>query len=341
MPRSKRSADLGLPAVWEGRGAIPCLLFPVSLVFCALAILRRFVYRLNLLPAARLAVPVVVVGNLTVGGSGKTPLVIHLAEILRKSGRRPGILTRGYRGSLSGPAEVPHDGAPSRYGDEAVLLARNRDVPVVMGRDRVAAGRALLERHPECDVLLCDDGLQHYRLSRDIEIAVFDMRGIQNGWCLPAGPMREPVSRLGQADAIVLNGTTVAPVPTFGRPVFRMALDPGAFYSLTDPARTCTATMLQGSKLHAVAGIGAPERFFATLTNLGLDFVAHAFPDHHDYCIGDFDVGPGVILTTEKDAVKLAPLGLGIPVWVLPVEARVDPALSEFVLEKLHGCPTA
>lgn len=341
MPPSRPSADGGLVAAWRSRGAVACLLFPVSLAFRALVALRRVAYRKGWLQQARLPVPVVIVGNITVGGSGKTPLVIYLVEGLRRAGRHPGVLARGYLGSEAGPAEVPADGSPAIYGDEAVLLARAGKVPVFVGRQRAAAGRALLAAYPRCDVLICDDGLQHYGLAREVEIAVFDSRGIGNGWCLPAGPLREPVGRIADTDAMVLNEFAVPPAPTFGRPVFNMSLVPGRFAALDDRSRTCATIDLAGQTLHAVAGIGAPERFFDVLRRMELDFEAHPFPDHHAYRPEDLEFVGGSILTTEKDAVKLARLGLTMPVWVLPVEASVSPDLARFVLEKLNGCTLA
>lgn len=317
------------------------MLYPFSLVFRELSALRRAAYRYGLLRATRLPVPVVVVGNITVGGSGKTPLVIHLANALKRKGRRPGIITRGYRGNAPRPVQVPMNGAPEVFGDEALLLARNCGCPVFVGRDRVAAGRALLAADPECDVILADDGLQHYRLVRDVELAVFDSRGVWNGWCLPAGPLREPVSRLASVDALVLNEIAVLPAPTFGQPLFRMTLEGREFRSLDQTRGVQTVAGLAGLELHAVAGIGAPERFFAHLRAIGVEFAEHAFPDHHWFTPADLDFGGDAILTTEKDAVKLASLKLSLPVWVLPVAARLSPDLGEFVLEKLNGCPPA
>ena len=288
-----------------------------------------------------LPVPVVIVGNLSVGGTGKTPLVIHLAQRLRSLGRHPGIVSRGYRGTSTEVAEVLPDGDPSRFGDEPLLLARRSACPVFVGRDRSAAARALLEAYPDCDLLLADDGLQHYRLPRAVEIVVFDERGLMNGWCLPAGPLREPVSRLKDVDAVVLNGRSRSPVAGIDRPLFAMRLQGSVFHRLDDPRVECAAAELSGGVLHAVAGIGAPQRFFDQLRGLGIDFVEHAFADHHDFRSEELAFSGSSILTTEKDAVKLARLSLSLPVWVLPVTAEVSPDLAAFVLEKLDGRPPA
>jgi tetraacyldisaccharide 4'-kinase len=286
-------------------------------------------------------VPVVVVGNITVGGTGKTPLVIHLALALRARGRHPGIVSRGYRGRSGDVLEVTAGSDPAVVGDEPLLLARHSACPVFVGRDRVAAARGLLASYPECDLIIADDGLQHYRLERDVEIALFDERGVMNGWALPAGPLREPVTRLAQVDAMVLNGTAVSPAPTLAAATFSMRLLGDRFHRLDEPLTTCSATDLAGARLHAVAGIGAPWRFFDHLTGMGLAFSEHAFPDHHDFCKEDLGFAGDAILTTEKDAVKLARLGLSLPVWVLPVTAKVKPDLAAFVLEKLDGRPLA
>lgn len=294
-----------------------------------------------------------IVGNITVGGSGKTPLVLHLALRLRALGRSPGIISRGYRGERAGVAEVTPGSDPAMAGDEPLLLAQRADCPVFVGRDRPAAARALLAAHPGCDLILVDDGLQHYRLRRDFEIAVFDERGVMNGWCLPAGPLREPVARLAQVDAVVLNGRAVicprsgipvtqsASAPTLGRPVFAMRMLGERFHRNNDPLVTCGPAELAGKKLHAVAGIGSPQRFFDRLCEMGLVFAGHSFADHHDYCADDLAFTGDAILTTEKDAVKLARLSLPLPVWVLAVTAETSPDLAAFVLEKLNGPASA
>ena len=281
--------------------------------------------------------PVVVVGNISVGGTGKTPLVIHLALALRALGRHPGIVSRGYGGDVTQITEVMPGSDPGAVGDEPLLLVRRSACPVFVGRDRAAAARALLAGYPECDVIIADDGMQHYRLGRDVEIAMFDERGVMNGWLLPAGPLREPVSRLAEVDAVVLNRSNAAPAPAIDRPVFVMRLQGDSFYRLDDPQMQCSAADLAGKKLHAVAGIGAPRRFFERLGELNLTYVGHAFSDHHSYGEQDLAFAGDAILTTEKDAVKLARLSLPLPVWVLPVTAEVSPDLAAFVLEKLNG----
>ena len=317
------------------------MLFPFSLLFLALVALRRTLYRVGILRSEGLPVPVVIVGNITVGGSGKTPLTIHLVLALRALGRHPGIVSRGYRGNATSATEVFVGSDPAAVGDEALLLARRAGCPVFVGRDRLAAARALLVRYPQCDVILADDGLQHYRLRRNVEIAVFDQRGVMNGWWLPAGPLREPVARLAQVDAVVLNGRAVPPAPALDRPVFVMRLLDNGFHRLDDPRVNCVPADLAGLKLHAVAGIGAPQRFFDRLREMGLDFARHSFDDHYEFRVDDLVFGGDAILTTEKDAVKLERLSLSLPVWVLPVTADVSPDLAAFVLEKLNGHPSA
>jgi tetraacyldisaccharide 4'-kinase len=310
-------------------------------MFKALVAVRRALYRMGMLHRERLPVPVVVVGNITVGGTGKTPLVIHLAQALRARGRHPGIVSRGYRGDSGHVIEVTYGSDPGIVGDEPLLLAGRAACPVFVGRDRVAAARGLLASHPECDLIIADDGLQHYRLERDVEIALVDERGVMNGWALPAGPLREPLSRLAQVHALVLNGTAVSPAPTFSGMTFSMRLLGERFHRLDAPPITCSAADLANARLHAVAGIGSPQRFFDHLTGMGLVFSAHPFADHHDFCAEEIDFAGDAILTTEKDAVKLARLRLPLPIWVLPVTAEVNPDLAAFVLEKLNGRPSA
>ncbi len=339
-----------LPRLWFQRRLAPALwpLLPISWLFRLLVALRRLLFRFGWIPSFRLPVAVIVVGNLTVGGSGKTPLVLWLAARLQEYGWQPGIISRGYGGKGGeGVLSVGVDSDAELVGDEPVLLARRSGVPVVVGQNRVAAGKAMMLAHPECNVLISDDGLQHYRLERSVELVVLDGRGVGNGQLLPAGPLREPVSRLDGVTAVVRNGASASGSEMRQIvPCFPMRLIADAFYSLNDRGQTCRAVDLRGKPLHAMAGIGDPMRFFAQLTALGLEFEAHPFPDHHAYQQDDLAFANGcVLLMTEKDAVKCTGLALS-EAWVLPVEARVDVApdgrsLMDLILEKLNGCASA
>jgi tetraacyldisaccharide 4'-kinase len=315
------------PALW--------LLLPLSGLFIGLAALKRYLTK-----PEKLAVPVIVVGNITVGGAGKTPLTLWLAQQLSLRGLQPGIVSRGYGGENTSPRAVTLTASPEQVGDEPLLLARRSGVPVWVARDRAAAGRALLLANPEIDIILCDDGLQHTKLARDIELAVFDGRGAGNGWRLPLGPLREPWSRLLTVDAIICNnfsGQPLQPNMPPQVPQFAMNLKAEFFYRLDHPQQTCRAAQLIGKKLYAMAGIGDPKRFFRTLEALGLNFEAHPFPDHHAYASVDLSFAQdGILLMTEKDAVKCAGLTLG-ETWVLPVDAELAPALIDLILEKLRG----
>ena len=320
---------------WYRLSALSLALWPASLLYRLLAALRRFAYRSGALHAVRLPVPVIVVGNIVVGGTGKTPLVLWLAAMLKKNGWKPGILSRGYRGSAAAPMEVAASSPAGLAGDEPLLLARHSGCPVWIGRDRVGAASGLLAAHPECDVLILDDGLQHYRLARDIEIAVEDERGAGNGLLLPAGPLREPASR--RVDAWVAN---TAPCGTH-RPCFRMDLRGDTFRCVAAPRASAPAAAFAGKKLHAVAGIGNPQRFFDHLARLGMATVNHAFPDHHAYTASDLDFGDcEALLMTEKDAVKCE--AFAREHWyALQVEAELAPAFFDFILAKLNGLKTA
>lgn len=323
-----------MTGIWLKRGVAALALLPVGLLFALLSKLRRTAYRIGLIATVRLPVPVVVIGNIIVGGAGKTPLTLLLAQQLTATGRKPGIVSRGYGGNSNAARKVGAGATASAVGDEPMLLALRTNCPVYVGANRVAAARALLAENPDCDLILCDDGLQHYALARDVEIAVIDRRGLMNGWPLPAGPLREPKGRLKEVDALVLNGAATAPVANV--PVFRMRLEGERFYRLDDPNVTCAASDLAGRKLHAVAGIAEPQRFFDHLTALDLRFDPHAFPDHHRYVSADFRFVGDAILMTEKDALKCDALS-PLPIWVLPVEARIEPDLARFVLEKING----
>lgn len=319
----------------RSRCPLHLLLLPLSGVFVLLRGLRRLAYRLGLLKTVRLPVPVVVVGNITVGGSGKTPLVIWLAGMLREAGWHPGVISRGYGGSAHGPCAVGPDSDPRLVGDEPLLIARAGGVPVSVGRRRADAGRALLADDPRVEVLLSDDGLQHYALARDVEIAVVDgARRFGNGWPLPAGPLREPLSRLREVDAVVINGGE-REAAAEGVPQFAMALRPGLFRRLGEPGVTRAAADFRGREVHAVAGIGDPQRFFDTLDTLGIRATPHPFPDHHAYARADLPTG--TIIMTGKDAAKCEGFALR-DAWVLEVDAILSPGLKELILTKLKEC---
>jgi len=319
------------------------LLLPVSWLFGWLEGARRALYRAGVLHGTRLPVPVVVVGNLTVGGTGKTPLVIALVQALREAGRRPGVISRGHGGSASAgvPFEVSESSTAAQSGDEPLLIRRRAGCPVFVSRDRPAAGAALLATYPDTDVIVTDDGLQHHALARDFELALFDARGAGNGRLLPAGPLREPLARAASVDALVVNGETALPLP---QPAWHMILVAQDFYLLADPVvrlNPADFALRHGARLAALAGIGSPARFFATLRALGLHFSEHPYPDHHAFSAADLQaIAAPVIVMTEKDAIKCAQFG-DARIWVLPVTARVEPGLLHAILEKIRGPQTA
>lgn len=307
----------------------PLWLRPLSWLFALLVMLRRLAYKARLLRSYRLPVPVVVVGNISVGGTGKTPLVTWLVKTLQQAGYRPGVITRGYGGQAQHwPQQVRPDSDPVMVGDEPVLLAQRCGCPIVAAPDRVLAARQLLE-YSNCNILISDDGLQHYRLQRDIEIVVVDgVRRFGNGHCLPAGPLREPVSRLKQVDFVVANGAAM------GGEV-AMQLLPGAVRSLSDDNRVVPLPEFCGQQLHAVAGIGNPTRFFELLKRNGLTVIEHPFPDHHTFVAADLAFADELpVLMTEKDAVKCRRYA-DDRMWYLPVEAQLDESFSHSIMQQI------
>jgi tetraacyldisaccharide 4'-kinase len=314
------------------------LLAPLEGLFAFLAVLRRLAFRRGWLKSFRLPVPVVVIGNINVGGVGKTPLTVELVENLLQRGTRVGIISRGYGGSHRQAVEVRPDSLAGDVGDEPLLLAA-AGAPVVVGRDRVAAGRLLLKLHPDLELILTDDGLQHYRLARDLEIVVLDGgRGIGNGRLLPNGPLRESVRRLETVDALVVNGALRVPLPPVHRlPCFRMTLEPGAFYSLAQPQIKRQADYFFDKRVVALAGIGNPARFFNTLHDLGVVPERElSFPDHHDFQPDDVPVDVDAVMVTAKDAVKMRRINHD-KLWVLPVTARISPDLADWILARLKA----
>jgi tetraacyldisaccharide 4'-kinase len=337
VPRQTLSARL--QAIWYGSSPPPWPLRALSRLFGLIVWLRRAAYRRGVFRSRRLSKPVIVVGNLTVGGSGKTPLVIWLAQRLSERGLRPGVVLRGYGGSaVAGrvPQLVAPDSDAAVVGDEALLLRLRTGVPVAIARDRVGAAHLLVAAGVE--VIIADDGLQHLRLARDFEIAVIDAaRGLGNGHLLPAGPLREPPERLSTVDAIVTNGEAGAPARVVGvKAAFAMRLTGDWLRTLADTGEPVALSSLAGKRVHAIAGIGNPQRFFAQLAAAGIDVVAHAFPDHHRYRATDLEFDDDLpLLMTEKDAVKCRPFAAANR-WYLPVAASFAAADGSALLARLQ-----
>lgn len=322
---------------WVGFTFWHILLIPVSWIFGVIVSVRKLLYQYAWLKSYRLSVPVIVVGNINVGGTGKTPLVIWLAKQLLLAGYKPGIISRGYGGDVKYVAEVKVDSSPQHVGDEPVLIAMRTGCPVFVGADRVEVGQALLESYPECNVIISDDGLQHYRLQRDVEVVVFDgAKGFGNQALLPAGPLREPKSRLKTVDILVSNGRVECDVRLEGKKSVEMRLEATAFYNLLDDQLSVRATEFAGKRIMAIAGIGNPERFFQQLRFLGLDFKSRAYNDHYFYQARDFEnANADVVIMTEKDAVKCKPFAAS-NFWVLPVNAVIDNDLLIMILNNLN-----
>jgi len=323
---------------WRGRGALSTALLPASWAFAVAAAARRRLFARGVRERSRLPVPVVVVGNVLVGGAGKTPTVIAIVSLLARHGRCPGIVSRGY--GRSGDDDVVVDPAASadRVGDEPLLLRRRTGVPVAVGADRVAAARALLRAHPEVDVIVSDDGLQHLALERDVEVLVFDERGIGNGRLLPAGPLRERIADTLGAHQLVVYNADAATTPLPGHVARRRlagAAPLDAWWRGEPPERGVLAA-LRGRTVVAVAAIARPERFFAMLRASGLDIVELPLADHADFAVLPWPAGTVDVIVTEKDAVKLAPeRPLGARVWVARLDFVPDPTFEAALLALL------
>ena len=317
-------ADSFLLRAWYGKSWWLWLLRPLELLFRGVISLRRLGFRLGLFARYRAPVPVVVVGNITVGGTGKTPVVIALLEALQAEGLRPAVVSRGYGGNAPHyPFRVSEDSTPQQSGDEPLLIQLRTGCPVVVDPDRASALRSVLQEEG-IDVVIADDGLQHYAVERDLEIVLVDAgRGLGNGWCLPAGPLREPVSRLQAVDWVLYRGGD--------KPANSVSYRPRCFRRLCDGELRPMDSPGFGPAVHAVAGIGQPEQFFRSLEVLGFRPCAHPFPDHHGFSSADFaGLQDRPIIMTEKDAVKCADVA-GPDAWCLVVDAVLPAALVDAV----------
>lgn len=315
---------------WQKRGVFAWLMYPLSVLYCVVMSLRRELYDSGLLTSHQVGRPVIVVGNLSVGGTGKTPLVIWLANQLARSGIRPAVVSRGYGGrAASFPLLVDYETPAAIAGDEPAMIARKLGCPVVIDPDRVAAANWLVERNL-CDVIIADDGLQHLALDRDLELAVITSDRIAgNGFCLPAGPLRESPDRLKSVDIVIsraANSTLTS---------HSMSLSLGECSRLDNPAMRLPLSAFWDSPVHAVAGIGNPDGFFDSLRRSGLEIIPHPFPDHHDYTPADISFADELpVIMTEKDAVKCAEFARR-NYWAATVSVELDEGILERVMNTI------
>lgn len=317
-------------AVWYGKHPLASALTPISWLYRAAVWLRYYLYSRDLLPVTCFNVPVIIIGNIVVGGTGKTPLVIWLTDLLKAEGYKPAVVCRGYLGQASSwPQLVDPSSDPRLVGDEAVLIAKRCEVPVAADPNRVRAVKCLVNQ-TDCNIVISDDGMQHFALGRDIEIAVIDgERCHGNGRCLPAGPLREPVSRLKNVDLVVSCGSADGVE-------FEMQLVAQEVRDVRGTGISRDLLSFKGSKVHAVCGIGNAGRFFTQLRDLGLEIQSHEFPDHHQFAPTDIDFKDDVpVLMTEKDAVKCRAFA-GPQHWHLPVEATLSSGFDTRVLALLR-----
>ena len=306
------------------------LLFPLSILFRFIVFIRKTCYQIGLLTSYQSPVPVIVVGNISVGGTGKTPLVIYLADLLKKQGYRPGIVSRGYGGENKQAVFIDMNSDPLIAGDEPVLIAKRTNCPLVICRDRCQAIRKLINES-NCDIIISDDGLQHYRFKRDIEIVVIDgKRRFGNKLCLPAGPLREPPSRIRSASMIVVNGR--------GQPgEYSMVYQTGQIINLANQNQRMPVSSWQNKIVHAVAGIGHPDNFFNTLKTAGIKVISHSYPDHYVYKPSDIHFGDGIqTIMTEKDAVKCN-VFVDNNCWYLPITASLTTEFNSAILKLVTG----
>ncbi len=320
---------------WYKEMYISAFFMPISMIYADFIRFRSFLYKIGILKKNNIAVPVIVIGNITVGGTGKTPLVLWLARFLREEGFKPGIISRGYGGNAENwPQWLDQHSKADQVGDEAILMKQRADCPVVVGPKRVKSAQLLLDKS-DCNIILSDDGLQHYALERDIEIAVIDgVRRFGNGYMLPCGPLREPIERLQKVDLIIVNGVAEEDNE------FSMTVEGNIAINLVSKEEKLLTEFKQ-QNCHALAGIGNPKRFFDLLEQEALAVECHAFPDHHQFSAEDIifeDDNP--ILMTEKDAVKCMDFATDkhwyVPIKAVPEQQFIDKLLT-LIEEKKNG----
>ena len=325
------------------------LLLPLMLLFWLISSVRRLLYRAGILKHIKIPVPVIVVGNISVGGTGKSPLTAYLVKELKKRGLRPGVVSRGYGGKSNAyPLLVNANSKTSEAGDEPVMLYQMTNSPVVVDPIRSRAALKLYNEH-DCNVIICDDGLQHYALSRDIEICVIDgQRGLGNQFLLPVGPLRESKKRLADVNFIVVNGNkrSIAPLVKCegiapDNLLFSMTLQSADLINVFETSKL-PINQLKHTDIHALAGIGNPDRFFKALQQLGANVDGHGYPDHHDFELSDFDFKDELpVVMTHKDAVKCRPLFDKEPnnkpknLWYMPVNAQIDESFIDSLCGQL------
>lgn len=317
-------------SMWYGQRPIALAFVPLSWLFFVIIKIRKLLYTKGWKTSMKVAAPVIIVGNITVGGTGKTPLVIWLAQLLEKAGYRPGIISRGYKGIASSwPQQAREDSDSRVVGDEAKILAKRAGCPVAVGPDRAKSAQALIERHG-CDVIVSDDGLQHYAIQRDIEIAIIDgERRYGNSFLLPAGPLREPVERLSTVDMVVCNG-----LASSGE--FPLRVEGKVAFNVNDETLTKPLEEFKGQSVHAVAGLGNPSRFFSHLKKFGILFESHIFSDHYAYTSNDISFADDkLVMMTEKDAVKCTDIASD-NCWYVPIRAQMTEKFGLTVLSLLQ-----
>lgn len=319
-----------LTKIHYSKSLVSLLLLPLSAVFLLISFIRKTLYEFNFLKSFKLKIPVIVIGNITSGGTGKTPLIIYLANELKKNGYRPGIISRGYGSKSEGVMEVSQKSDVAEAGDEPMLIQKHTHLPVFVSKDRVLAAKALVKKYAKTDVILSDDGIQHYRLRRDLEVLVIDgTRKFGNGYLLPAGPLREFRSKLKTVDAIVCNHKKVID----GSYLMKYK---GHLLINLKTNKKIHLNNLSLKNIHAIAGIGNPDHFFDYLKTYNILFSSSAFQDHYKFSKKDFrDMNDKNIIMTEKDAVKCQQFSRN-NFWYLPVIAEVDSKFTDVILKKLR-----